>query len=64
LDSAAFASANLANTVKAAAIRDRVRQTVRFLKGRLRNERGFFYHFIDVETGEWAVYSSVLTSVV
>src|ERR1700732_4255721 len=37
---------------KAAAIRDRVRQTLRFLKGRLPNERGFFYHFIDIETGE------------
>src|SRR5216684_5488006 len=37
---------------KAAAIRDRVRQTLRFLKGRLPNEHDFFYHFIDIETGE------------
>ena len=37
---------------KAAAIRDRVRQTLRFLKDRLPNEHGFFYHFIDFEIGE------------
>ncbi|MGB6629717.1 MAG: glucoamylase family protein, partial [Terriglobales bacterium] len=37
---------------KAAAIRDRVRQTLRFLKGQLRNEHGFFYHFIDMDSGE------------
>src|ERR1700681_2262985 len=37
---------------KAAAIRERVRQTLRFLKVRLPNEHGLFYHFIDIETGE------------
>jgi hypothetical protein len=39
---------------KAAAIRDRVRQTLRFLERQLPNEHGFFYHFIDMETGERA----------
>jgi hypothetical protein len=38
----------------ATAIRDRVRQTLRFLKVQLPNEHGFFYHFIDIETGERA----------
>src|SRR5260370_41842831 len=33
-----------------AAVRYRVRQTLRFLKRRLPNEHGFFYHFIDMET--------------
>jgi hypothetical protein len=47
---------------KAAAIRDRVRQTLRFLKGRLPNERGFFYHFIDIETGE-RVWNCELSSI-
>jgi hypothetical protein len=37
---------------KTAEIRDRVRQTLRFLKKQLPNEHGFFYHFIDIETGE------------
>jgi hypothetical protein len=45
-----------------AAIRDRVRQTLRFLKGRLPNERGFFYHFIDIETGE-RVWNCELSSI-
>jgi hypothetical protein len=35
---------------KAPAIRDRVRQTLRFLK-RQTNEHGFFYHFIDMKSG-------------
>jgi len=39
---------------KAAAIRDRVRKTLRFLERQLPNEHGFFYHFIDLETGERA----------
>src|SRR6266852_1845746 len=47
---------------KAAAIRDRVRQTLRFLKGRLPNEHGFFYHFIDIETGE-RVWNCELSSI-
>jgi hypothetical protein len=37
---------------KGEAIRDRVRQTLRFLKQKLPHEHGFFYHFIDLETGE------------
>jgi hypothetical protein len=36
---------------KATDIRERVRQTLRFLKQKLPNEHGFFYHFIDIETG-------------
>ena len=32
---------------KAAAIRDRVRQTLRFLARRLPNEHGFFYHYMN-----------------
>ncbi len=47
---------------KAAAIRDRVRQTLRFLKVRLPNEHGFFYHFIDIETGE-RVWNCELSSI-
>ncbi len=39
---------------KPAAIRERVRQTLRFLERQLPHERGFFYHFIDMETGERA----------
>jgi len=39
---------------KATAIRERVRQTLRFLKQQLPNEHGFFYHFVDIETGERA----------
>lgn len=35
-----------------AEIRERVRQTLRFLKRPLPHEHGFFYHFIDMETGE------------
>jgi hypothetical protein len=34
--------------------RERVRQTLRFLKEKLPNEHGFFYHFIDIVTGERA----------
>ena len=37
---------------KAAEIRERVRQTLRFLKTQLPNEHGFFYHFVDLDTGE------------
>lgn len=37
---------------KPAAIRERVRQTLRFLKQQLPHAHGFFYHFIDMETGE------------
>jgi hypothetical protein len=37
---------------KSPAIRDRVRQTLRFLKQKLPHEHGFFYHFIDMETGD------------
>jgi len=29
-----------------------VRQTLRFLKTQLPNEHGFFYHFVDLDTGE------------
>jgi hypothetical protein len=39
------------NYGKTPAIRDRVRQTLRFVKGDLHNEHGFYYHFIDTETG-------------
>ena len=35
---------------KSVAIRERVRQTLRFLERGLPNEHGFFYHFIDMET--------------
>lgn len=37
---------------KPAAILERVRTTLRFLKQKLPNEHGFFYHFIDMESGE------------
>jgi len=37
---------------KAAEIRERVRQTLRFLWKQLPHEHGFFYHFIDLNTGE------------
>jgi hypothetical protein len=39
---------------KSAAILDRVRLTLRFMKNKLPHEHGFFYHFIDKETGERA----------
>ena len=39
---------------KGGAIRDRVRQTLRFLRQSLPHEHGFFYHFIDFQTGERA----------
>lgn len=39
---------------KSAEISDRVRQTLRFLKQKLPHEHGFFYHFVDFETGERA----------
>ena len=39
---------------KTAEIAGRVRQTLRFLKQKLPNEHGFFYHFIDLESGERA----------
>jgi hypothetical protein len=62
LDSAACASGNRGGYGKAAAIRDRVRQTLRFLARRLPNEHGFFYHFIDIETGE-RVWNCELSSI-
>lgn len=37
---------------KTQAIRERVRQTLRFLKEKLPHEHGFFYHFVDYETGD------------
>ncbi len=36
---------------KSAAIQERVRQTLRFTNLHLPNEHGFYYHFIDMETG-------------
>jgi hypothetical protein len=39
---------------KTAEIAGRVRRTLRFLKQKLPNEHGFFYHFIDLESGERA----------
>jgi hypothetical protein len=51
---------------KPAAIRERVRQTLRFLKRQLPNAHGFFYHFIDMQTGERAwncELSSIDTSI-
>ncbi len=47
---------------KPAAIRERVRQTLRFLKEQLPHEHGFFYHFVDMETGERA-YNCELSSI-
>jgi hypothetical protein len=47
---------------EAAAIRDRVRQTLRFLARRLPNEHGFSYYFIDIETGE-RVWNCELSSI-
>jgi hypothetical protein len=46
-DSAAIQS----SAIQASAIQARVRQTLRFLK-RQSNEHGFFYHFVDMDTGE------------
>jgi hypothetical protein len=37
---------------KTKAIHERVRLTLRFLKERLPHEHGFFYHFVDYETGD------------
>ncbi|MGB2621797.1 MAG: glucoamylase family protein [Candidatus Acidiferrum sp.] len=37
---------------KKAEIAERVRSTLRFLASDLRNEHGFFYHFIHIETGQ------------
>ncbi|MGH7749137.1 MAG: glucoamylase family protein, partial [Candidatus Dormibacteria bacterium] len=37
---------------KSAVIADRVRNTLRFLANELPHEHGFFYHFIDMETGQ------------
>lgn len=34
-----------------AQIKDRVRKTLDFIANKLPNEHGFFYHFIDIETG-------------
>ena len=36
------------------AIRDRVRMTLRFMKAKMPHEHGFFYHFIDMDSGERA----------
>jgi len=47
---------------KPAAIRERVRQTLRFLKRQLPHEHGFFYHFIDMETGA-RVWNCELSSI-
>jgi hypothetical protein len=47
---------------KAEAIRERVQQTLHFLKRRLQNEDGFFYRFIDIETGE-RVWNCELSSI-
>jgi hypothetical protein len=45
-----------------AAIQSRVKQTLRFLKRHLANQHGFFYHFLDLETGERA-WDSELSSI-
>jgi len=37
---------------KTAEITERVRRTLRFVKQTLHNEHGFFFHFIDFETGK------------
>jgi hypothetical protein len=37
---------------KPADIKDRVKKTLRFLANKLHHEHGFFYHFIDIETGQ------------
>jgi hypothetical protein len=37
---------------KSAEILERVRRTVRFLANDLKNEHGFFYHFVHMETGQ------------
>jgi len=47
---------------KAAAIRDCVRQTLRFLRQHMPHEHGFFYHFIDLQTGE-RVWNCELSSI-
>ncbi|MFZ0924141.1 MAG: DUF3131 domain-containing protein, partial [Candidatus Acidiferrales bacterium] len=36
------------------AVTSRVRATLKFLATRMYNQRGFFYHFVDVNTGERA----------
>jgi hypothetical protein len=51
---AAYCIADAREYAKPAEIAGRVRQTLRFLKQSLPNEHGFFYHFIDLETGERA----------
>lgn len=47
---------------KPVAIRERARQTLRFLNEQLPNEHGFFYHFIDMESGE-RVWKCELSSI-
>jgi hypothetical protein len=47
---------------KAAAIRDRVRQTLRFLRQHLPQEHGFFYHFLDLQSGE-RIWNCELSSI-
>ena len=47
---------------KAPAIRDRVRQTLRFVRQHLPQEHGFFYHFIDLQTGE-RIWNCELSSI-
>src|SRR3954463_456160 len=37
---------------KSAEITDRVRNTLRFIAQDLPHEHGFFYHFVDIETGK------------
>jgi len=37
---------------KSAEIRERVRKTLRFVVNQMPHEHGFFYHFIDMETGK------------
>ena len=37
---------------KSAEIRERVRKTLRFVVNQMPHEQGFFYHFIDMETGK------------
>lgn len=47
---------------KSAAILERVRETLRFVKLHLPNEHGFYYHFIDMETGA-RVWNCELSSI-
>jgi hypothetical protein len=51
---AALCIADSRGYAKTETIRDRVRTTLRFLKEKLPHQHGFFYHFIDFETGDRA----------